>query len=476
MAILTTSIYSQNITNTLGTNGYFTIDDGATTFFSLPQSTGTITLSNGINLPSSAASYGVQIGVIYKGGTSFIHNYQAPGTNGNNTFVGINAGNFTMYSGMAVSSESSNNTAVGNSSLSSVASGYSNSAFGVSSLHSNIMGYSNSAVGYNSLYSNIQGNSNSALGMNSLFSNLGGFRNSAVGYNSLYSNTEGENNSTVGYNSLYSNTTGNNNSVLGAGALYTNTTGYNNTVVGSGSLYLNTTGYSNSAFGGNSLSQNTSGENNSAVGNSSLSFNTIGSANSAFGASAGSSVTTGSNLTLIGYNAQPYAGTSSNQITLGDANIIALRCNVQTITSLSDARDKKNIQDLKLGIDFLMKLKPRLFNWDRREWYDNNTSDGSKMQNTPTAGFIAQELDKVQMSEKAEWLNLVLKENPNRLEATSGNLLPIMVKAIQDLKKENDVLKDRLTKFEKMQTLLVAEIEKIKANNYETTKVSLGTK
>jgi hypothetical protein len=144
-----------------------------------------------------------------------------------------------------------------------------------------------------------------------------------------------------------------------------------------------------------------------------------------------------------------------------------------------------------------MKLKPRLFNWDKREWYENNTSDGSKMQKTPTSGFIAQELDTVQMSSNAEWLNLVLKSNPNKLEATSGNLLPIIVKAIQDLKKENDQLKakneiaqvvnenlktttaelnDRLTKFEEMQTQLVAEIEKLKANNDETTKVSLGTK
>ena len=72
-----------------------------------------------------------------------------------------------------------------------------------------------------------------------------------------------------------------------------------------------------------------------------------------------------------------------------------------------------------------------------------------------------------------------------------------MVKAIQELKHENDQLKSkneiaqamnenlktatnelnaRLTKFEKMQSQLVADIEKLKANNDETTKVSLGTK
>ena len=66
------------------------------------------------------------------------------------------------------------------------------------------------------------------------------------------------------------------------------------------------------------------------------------------------------------------------------------------------------------------------------------------MQQTPTAGFIAQELDEVQCGEKVEWLNLVLKDNPDKWEATYGNLLPVMVKAIQELKKENDELVDRI--------------------------------
>ncbi|MBK8552024.1 MAG: tail fiber domain-containing protein [Ignavibacteria bacterium] len=90
---------------------------------------------------------------------------------------------------------------------------------------------------------------------------------------------------------------------------------------------------------------------------------------------------------------------------------------MQTITSLSDARDKKNITDLNLGLDFIMKVKPRLFNWDKREWYEDNISDGSKMKGELTAGFIAQELDEVQTTEDAEWLNLVLKDNPESLES-----------------------------------------------------------
>lgn len=125
-----------------------------------------------------------------------------------------------------------------------------------------------------------------------------------------------------------------------------------------------------------------------------------------------------------------------------------------------------------------MKLKPRLYNWDKREWYGDNVSDGSKMKETPTAGFIAQELDEVQTSENAEWLNLVLKDNPNKLEATPGNLLPIVVKSIQDLKTENDglkaennELKDRILKLEQMQNMLALEINNIKSKGENLLQV-----
>ncbi|MFA5832211.1 MAG: tail fiber domain-containing protein [Bacteroidota bacterium] len=419
---LTTSIYSQNITNTLGAGGVFYIKDATSNFFTLTQSTGQVNILKGLRLEVTGNS--ATTGVIFKGTDRFIHDYKAPGTDGYNIFMGINAGNFTMS---GTNNEASYNNAFGELSLSSITTGYTNSAFGSTALHSNT-----------------SGNGNSAFGMSSLFANTGGQVNSAFGLSSLQANTTGHYNSAFGYASLYSNETGTYNSALGSYSLMF-ATGHFNTALGSKSGY---------------------------------------------------NVTTGFNLTLIGYDAQPSAGTAMNEMTFGNG-VTILRSGTSTITTISDARDKKNIKDLNLGIDFLMKLKPRQFNWDKREWYGSKKSDGSKMQKAPTAGFIAQELDTAQMSENAEWLNLVLKTNPNKLEATSGNLLPIIVKAIQDLKKENDVLKsknemsqvanenlktttdelkNRLTKYEKMQIQLAAEIEKLKANNNETTNVSLGTK
>lgn len=230
----------------------------------------------------------------------------------------------------------------------------------------------------------------------------------------------------------------------------------------------------NTAVGYKSLHLNIFGFQNTAVGNSALYKNT-GNYNTAIGYNAGSNVTTGANLTLIGIDANPSSPTSIDQITLGNQYVSSLRCNVQSISSLSDMRDKKNIKDLKLGLDFITKLKPRQFNWDRRDWYEGGKSDGSKMQETPTAGFIAQEFDELQKSENAEWLNLVLKDNPEKWEATYGNLLPVMVKAIQELKQENDELKselndlksikERIAEIQNLRIELINEIKQLKSES-----------
>lgn len=406
---------SQSITNTIGTSGEFIVKDNSNTFFKIEQPSGKIILYYNLFLPVTTSP---TIGIIYKGTDRFIHDYKSSGSEGNNTFIGVNSGNFTL--GGTHSSEGSYNTAVGQLTLSSITTGNTNSAFGTTALYNNTTGNGNSAFGSSSLAANTTGNVNSAFGISSLQQNTIGHFNSAFGYATLNENISGYYNTAVGSYSLMFNTIGNNNSAVGVQALYANSTGNNN---------------------------------------------------SAFGYYAGNTVTTGSNLTLIGYNAQPSSGSTMNEITLGNESITTIRSNVTSITSLSDARDKKNIQDLNLGIDFLMKIKPRLFNWDKREWYENNESDGSKMKSEPTAGFIAQEFDELQASEHVEWLNLVLKTNPEKLEATYGNLLPVMVKAIQDLKEENDNLKkDYHEQIANLKTESENEINKLLEFNIQLTQ------
>ena len=257
-------------------------------------------------------------------------------------------------------------------------------------------------------------------------------------------------NSAVGYATLTALTTGKRNSAFGYRTLYTNNSGQSNSGYGDEALHKNTSGSSNAGFGGDVLFNNTTGSYNSAFGVLALHSITTGSDhNTAIGYNAGYNLTNGSNNSFIGHNAQPSAATVSDEITLGNSSVTVLRCYAPGgLTTVSDSRDKRNIKDVPVGLNFLMSVKPRVFNWDRREWYGNEKADGSKMKKEPTVGFIAQELDEAQTEANAEWLNLVLKSNPEKLEATPGNLLPIMVKAIQELKKENDALQERIAKLE----------------------------
>lgn len=225
------------------------------------------------------------------------------------------------------------------------------------------------------------------------------------------------------------------NTVIGSKAMYSPVSSSGNVCVGT------TSGYSLSIGGGNTL-----------LGNSSGYGITTGSGNTCLGNGTGGTITSGVNNTFIGTNAgngssgySPFVGSNNicigsdsflstsnvfNQITLGNSAITSLRCAVTSITSLSDARDKTNIEESDYGIDFVNSLKPVKFEWDTR--------DGAK-KGVKDLGFIAQDLKELD----DEHLNLVYDENPDKLEATYGRLIPVLVKAIQDLSKEIEILKSK---------------------------------
>ena len=159
----------------------------------------------------------------------------------------------------------------------------------------------------------------------------------------------------------------------------------------------------------------------------------MGAHNIAIGKSAGDVLTTGNSNICIGHDTDASSSTVSNEITLGNNGITTFRCNVQTISSLSDARDKTNVIDLPEGLNFINKLRPVKFEWATR---DGNGKDGLYEH-----GFIAQDLQAAQKENNADYLNMVMDENPDRLEASYGKLVPILVKAIQELTMEVNKLK-----------------------------------
>jgi len=220
---------------------------------------------------------------------------------------------------------------------------------------------------------------------------------------------------------------------LGAGGVSTNT------AVGASALNSNTTGAGNTAIGRGALRDNLTASNSTAAGNDALILST-GANNTAIGSAAGYGVgtdsnTTGSNYTFIGFRAVGAAATDSNVITLGNSSITTLRCQVTTITSLSDARDKTNIAPLAFGLDLINALNPVSFTWNMRQ---PAPKDGEPVEvygkvGIPEIGFIAQELQAAQQSVGVTIPGLVSTSNPDRLEAAPGTLLPVLVKAVQEL-------------------------------------------
>ena len=123
---------------------------------------------------------------------------------------------------------------------------------------------------------------------------------------------------------------------------------------------------------------------------------------------------------------------------MGGSSVTVLRCAVTSITSLSDERDKTDISELEYGLDFVNSLSAKKWTWNQRsEYRDEIDEDGNKVQveieNSNRGkidfGFIAQEVQSVDN----ELLRLVYDSNPEKLEMSYGKLVPILVKAIQEL-------------------------------------------
>ena len=292
-----------------------------------------------------------------------------------------------------------NSTAVGYNAL-ALSNGAQNQAFGAFALDANTTGFYNCAYGYAALGANVSGNYNVAVGGRSaLASCVSGLGNVAVGgYVTLGSLDDGDYNVAVGYFAGQDLQGGSNNVLIGRNAGFNIVDADSNVCVG----YVS----------GNDIS--------------------TGQVNTCVGFNAGNTLTTGSNNTLLGRDATPSAADVSNEITLGSSSVVTLRCQQTSISALSDARDKDEIQDLSLGLDYIQQVRPVEFVWQMRDGAVKDKKD---------FGFIAQEMQAVEDANDAPWVRSVLRNNPDRLEVAPAQLLPIAIKAIQELSAQVDELK-----------------------------------
>ena len=404
------------------------------------------------------------------------------------------------------------NTAIGASALRSNTWGYENTAVGFESLYTNSFGIDNVSIGFGSLHSNNVGAYNTACGSMSLYNNSTGNDNSANGNLALRFNTTGDQNTATGSYALYRNTTGGYNTAAGYRSLSENTTGFQNTAFGLGSLRWNVIGYSNCAVGYASLAANYSGIDNTAAGAAALfanytgNFNTAdgrealrdntsdfntavgyhasqttgaGFRNTSLGANSLVNNITGSYNTAVGFNTGPNAtnldnttcigidatATATDMVRIGNVFVKSIGGEVDW-TTLSDGRFKENVQEDIPGLAFITQLRPVSYRVNRESVNDftgvherkpeqvgDNTgapdyNPGSL--SATTTGFIAQEVETAAKSIGFEFSGVDAPKNEKDMYGLRyAEFVVPLVKAVQELSKQNEQLLKRIEELEK---------------------------
>ncbi len=388
-------------------------------------------------------------------------------TASDNTAVGYNAGNKNAAGAY--------NTAVGSEALYNNT-GVGSCAFGYQSLNNNTANYS-AAIGYKALYSNTTGTENTAVGAEALFSSVTTNQNVAVGYRALYYNVNADN-VAVGHKALYgtSGQSNNSNVAIGSSALYATTTGSYNTAVGHQAMASNNSGPKNTALGYQAFKSNVLGNDNTAVGyqaltnsapvgatgcntavgSNALLASTTGQYNTAFGYEAGNTIMTGTHNTCIGNGAKTSGAGAQFQTAIGDGAVCDADSHVRigdtfvtqiggqvAWSNLSDARDKENIADSDLGLDFILGLRPVKFNLKGMD----ETRDG----------FIAQEVERLCECQGVSFSAVRKPASPQARYALSyAEFVVPLVNAVKEqqgqieaLRGENTALKERLSALER---------------------------
>jgi hypothetical protein len=113
---------------------------------------------------------------------------------------------------------------------------------------------------------------------------------------------------------------------------------------------------------------------------------------------------------------------------LGNSNITTVQTS-GVFNTLSDARDKTDVEPLESVGPLIDQLRPVRFTWDMR-------NGGEAKKGRPEIGLLAQEVLEAQDSAGIYVPNLVNESNPETLLVSYTSLIPLLVKAIQELREE----------------------------------------
>ena len=277
--------------------------------------------------------------------------------------------------------------------------------------------------------------------------------NVAIGFGALRNNTSGTPNVTLGYRAGYSNTTGAQNCLVRNEAGYSMSTGTGQcTAIGNAAGYA-ATGTAESVFLGYAAGVYVTTADDSTIlgwfGGYTL---RTGHQNTLVGASADVSAAAGTKQNVFGWDV---TASADNTFTFGAATADTTCTNGSTSWSNpSDARYKENVEDQTAGLSFINDLRQVTFDWKKEKdlppLHRAYIKDSEKkvMNDTTNHGFLAQEVNKVidNHPELKDGFDMWSQdETDGRQRIGDGALVPILVKAIQELSTENDALKARLT-------------------------------
>ena len=318
-------------------------------------------------------------------------------------------------------------------------------------MQSNISGSDNTSVGVGALGSNTTASFNTAVGKEAGYSNSTGTYNVFLGYQAGKVNTTGGYNTVVGYKAGITATTANFNTYLGTFAGELGSGGKNTFVGNNAGVYLSS-GNRNTILGrfdGNQggLDIRTSSNNivlSDGDGNPRIWANSAGRIVTG---TLNTSQSSGDGVKLAEHGACWVVNSGGDGFSYFNATAGAYRFYVlssgqiaatyTSISAISDQRLKENVRDLDVGLDEVLALRPRTFDWKAGKGKDQVND----------RGFIAQEIEQVFPDLVDEWKD-ESPEGEEPYKSVRQDLIPVLVKAIQELSSKNDELEARITALE----------------------------
>ena len=317
----------------------------------------------------------------------------------------------------------------------SLTTGNNNTVMGRGALNSDTKGSGSTALGYGTLnvqnFTTATNTGNVAIGLNAGQAQTVGILNTIIGYAAGDALTDSDNNTAVGYNALTSEILGYNSTAIGRGALqnqsFSTATEASNTAVGQLAGAGNTTGAGNTflghiaGYGGTTATRLTTGVRNTVIGG----YASVNAVSANDGQVLGNAVSGAGGFTTVGQ---------------GTADIRAEN-GVATWATVSDSRYKKDIADSTAGLSFINALTPRTFKYRTlgelpETFYAYKADSTEVFKNSDTNhGFIAQEVKTAidAHSELKDGFRLWAERDDGGQEVAEAALIPILVKAIQEL-------------------------------------------